>query len=161
MVRIHMKRPLALLVACALLCCAAAWAEETPAPAESAPAGLPSSEEELTTAPAKGYVLVTTATQSGWLALPEEGEVSFPLRQIKPDSTEALNVIHLTPNSVYMEDANCENHDCIEEGEVTLENRNERVLYNMIVCLPNQVMLALYTPEEVLTLVKRGQVKLK
>lgn len=156
MVRILTKGFFALLLACALLCCGFALAEETPAPA-----GLPATEEELTARPAKGYVLVTTATQSGWLALPEEGEVSFPLTQIKPDGTEAVNVIHLTPDSVYMEDANCENHDCIQEGEVTLENRNDRVLYNMILCLPNQVMLALYTPEEVLALVKGGQVKLQ
>ena len=157
MTGIHWKPVLAVLLTCLILTCAAAWAEETPAPTEGAFTELPSSEEELAAQPAKGYVLVTTATQSGWLALPEEGESSFPLRQVKPDGTEALNIIHLTPNSVYMEDANCENHDCLQQGEVTLENRNDRILSNMIICLPNQVLLALYTPEEVLTLVRRGQ----
>ena len=38
----------------------------------------------------------------------------------------------------------------MKQGTVTLENRDERILYNMIICLPNQVMLELYTPEEVL-----------
>ena len=110
--------------------------------------------EDAAPSPAKAYVLVSTATQSGWLPLPEEGEVSYPLRQVLPDGTEAVNVIHLTPEGVYMEDSTCANHDCIDEGMVTLENRGERILGNMIVCLPNQVCLQLYTPEEVLELMK-------
>lgn len=95
-----------------------------------------------------GYVLVSTATQSGWLPLPTEGESVFPLTQMLPDGTQALNLIHLTPNSVYMEDSTCKNHDCVDQGEVTLENIPERVLGNMIICLPNQVALQLYTPEQ-------------
>ena len=97
-----------------------------------------------------GYVLVSTATQSGWLPLPTEGEQSFPLPQLLPDGTEALNVIHLTPEAVWMEDSTCEGHDCVDQGEVTLENRYERILGNMIICLPNQVVLQLYSPEETL-----------
>ena len=112
---------------------------------------------EATPKPAKAYVLVTTATQSGWLPLPEDEEYSYPLRQILPDGTEALNVIHLTPEGVYMEDSTCANHDCIDEGIVTLENRKERILGNMIVCLPNQVLVQLFTPEEVLEMVQREQ----
>ena len=111
-------------------------------------------EATISPSPAKGYVLVTTATQSGWLPLPEEGEASFPLRQTLPDGTEAVNVIHLTPDGVYMEDATCANHDCMGQGVVTLENREERILGNMIICLPNQVTLQLFTPEEVLEMVK-------
>ena len=109
--------------------------------------------------PARGYVLVTTATQSGWLPLPEAGEVSYPIRQILPDGSEAENVIHLTPDGVYMEDSTCANHDCIQQGVVTLENRDERILSNMIICLPNQVTLQLFTPEELLEMAKgeKGQ----
>ena len=47
-----------------------------------------------------------------------------------------------------MEEANCQNQDCVGQGEVTLENRYERILSNMIICLPNQVVLQLYSPEE-------------
>ena len=104
--------------------------------------------------PAKGYVLVTTATQSGWLPLPEEEEVSYPLRQLLPNGTEAVNTIHLTPEGVYMEDSTCEGHDCVQQGVVTLDNRAERILGNMIICLPNQVTLQLYTPEELLEMAK-------
>lgn len=101
-----------------------------------------------------GYVMVSTATQSGWLPLPTEGESVFPLSQVLPDGTQALNVIHLTPDGVYMEDSTCKNHDCVGQGEVTLENISERILGNMIICLPNQVTLQLYTPEELLEMVK-------
>ena len=126
------------------------------AAAEPTVTAQPQATEEPTDSPkpAKGYVLVTTATQSGWLPLPEEGEVSYPLRQLLPNGTEAVNTIHLTPEGVYMEDSTCEGHDCVQQGEVTLDNRTERILGNMIICLPNQVTLQLYTPEELLEMAK-------
>ncbi|MBQ6121049.1 MAG: NusG domain II-containing protein [Clostridia bacterium] len=126
------------------------------AAAEPTVTAQPQATEEPTDSPkpAKGYVLVTSATQSGWLPLPEEGEVSYPLRQLLPNGTEAVNTIHLTPEGVYMEDSTCEGHDCVQQGEVTLDNRAERILGNMIICLPNQVTLQLYTPEELLEMVK-------
>ena len=107
--------------------------------------------------PANGYVFVSAATQSGWLPLPDEGEYTYALRQVLPDGTQAENLIHLTPDGVYMEDSTCENHDCIGQGIVTLENRKDRILGNMIICLPNQVCLELYTPEEILEMMQTGQ----
>ena len=116
---------------------------------------LPAYGEEKTMP--SGYVLVSTATQAGWLPLPIEGEQSFPLAQLLPDGTQSLNVIHLTPEGVYMEDSTCENHDCVNQGEVTLQNKADRILANMIICLPNQVTLSLFTPEEVLELIREAQ----
>ena len=139
---------LAILTAALMLLACFATSAEAP---ESAATLTP---EDGAPQPAKAYVLVSTATQAGWLPLPEEGEVSFPLRQVLPDGTEAVNVIHLTPEGVCMEDSTCENHDCVQQGMVTLENRDERILSNMIICLPNQVVLQLLTPEEVLEMVK-------
>ena len=104
--------------------------------------------------PAKAYVMVSTAAQIGWLPLPEEEEYIYPLRQLLPDGTETENLIHLTPDGVYMEDSTCEGHDCVNQGIVTLENRDDRILSNMIICLPNQVMLQLFTPEEVLDMIQ-------
>ena len=69
--------------------------------------------------------------------------------QVEADGTPAENVIHLTPEGVYMEDSTCENHDCVEQGEVTLDNRKDRILGNFIICLPNQVTLQLFTPDEI------------
>lgn len=58
------------------------------------------------------------------------------------------NIIHVTENSVSMYESNCENQDCVEQGEVTLENKDTRILGNMIICLPNQVTLQLCNREE-------------
>ena len=59
-------------------------------------------------------------------------------------------MVHISSEGVYMEKSTCENQDCVNQGLVTLENRDARVLYNMIVCLPNQVMLELYTYDEIM-----------
>lgn len=58
------------------------------------------------------------------------------------------NIIHVTENSVSMYESNCDNQDCVEQGEVTLENMETRILGNMILCLPNQVSLQLCTRAE-------------
>ena len=90
---------------------------------------------------------------AGLLPLPLEGEYTRTIRQKMADGTEAVNVLHLTSNGVWMEDSNCEGHDCINEGEVTLENREERVLWNMIICLPHQLSLELITREEAVRMI--------
>ena len=101
------------------------------------------------------YVLVRMQNAAGLLPLPLEGEYTRTIRQTMADGTEAVNVLHLTTNGVWMEDSNCEGHDCINEGEVTLENREERVLWNMIICLPHQLSLELITREEAVSLLNR------
>ena len=104
---------------------------------------------ETTPIPAEGYVYVSAGTESRWFALPEEGDLSFTISQTR-GAEKAENIIHLTPDGVYMESSTCENQDCIRQGRVTLENKDTRVLANMIICLPNQVAIELYTPEELL-----------
>ena len=98
--------------------------------------------------PSIAYVLVRMQNSIGLLPLPLEGEYSRTLRQKMPDGTEYVNVLHLTPKGFLMEDANCEGHDCVNQGEVTLENREERILWNMVICLPHQVSAELITREE-------------
>ncbi|MBQ2462398.1 MAG: hypothetical protein II504_08195 [Clostridia bacterium] len=111
--------------------------EEEPAPQESA-------------APAKGYILLTYSGGSFWLPLPESEDYTLPVQQVRDDGTEEVNLIHVTPDGFYMESSTCENQDCVDQGMVTLENRDSRILYNAVLCLPNMVSLALYTPEEIL-----------
>ena len=60
----------------------------------------------------------------------------------------AENKIHVTAESIQMSSANCDNQDCVDQGEVSLSNREERLLGNMIICLPNNVTLELLTPAE-------------
>ena len=104
---------------------------------------------------ADAYLLVTVA---GVLYEPvplyEEGE--YTIRR----GEEYENVIHVTPDSVYMKSSTCDNQDCVDQGIVSLDNMKNRVLSNMIICLPNEVTLELYTPEglaEVILAMENGQ----
>lgn len=145
----------------ALLLIGAALAETPAIEPTAAPTVEPTASAEAepsaTPQPAKGYVLVSTATRMGFLPLPEEGEYSYHLEQVLPDGTPAENVIHVSAEGVWMEESTCDNHDCIDQGEVTLDNRKDRILGNMIICLPNQVTLQLLTPEEIEEMVQSQQ----
>ncbi len=104
-----------------------------------------------------GYIRVTVGSQTGWLPVPEKGEYTFPLEQVLPDGTHTLNVIHVTSEGVYMESSTCENQDCVEQGIVTFENLHSRILGRFIICLPNTVMLELFTLEETAAIAVAGQ----
>ena len=100
------------------------------------------------TDPAPGYILVQGAEILGFLPLPAEGEKDQVVEQTTADGTVLKNVIHMTPDGFSMAEANCEGHDCILEGEVTLDNMRDRVLWNMVICAPHRLTLSLYTPAE-------------
>ena len=97
------------------------------------------------------YVMVMTDTQFGWLPLPdtEEKAYSYPLRQLKEDGTVVYNIIRVTKDGFWVEEASCDNQDCVHQGTVTLENRATRVLGSMVICLPNHLTLTLMTWEEI------------
>lgn len=57
------------------------------------------------------------------------------------------NTIELSPNGVRMLHANCKNQDCVKQGLLTLDNWNERIWRNWIICLPNQVSVELVVEE--------------
>lgn len=59
-----------------------------------------------------------------------------------------VNVIHTTADSIVMHSSTCDNQSCVEQGVVSLANRQDRVLGSLIICLPNEVILELVTPEE-------------
>ena len=122
--------------------------QETEQPAEEKTQEQPFLVQITEDDPAIAYVLVRMPDPIGLLPLPTEGEYTRTIRQTMADGTEAINVLHLTTNGFWMEDSNCEGHDCINEGEVTLENREERVLWNMVICLPHQLALELITRNE-------------
>ena len=105
--------------------------------------------------PSTAYILVRMQDPIGLLPLPMEGEYTRTIRQTMDDGTEAINIVHLVPDGFWMEDANCEGHDCVNEGKVTLENREERVLWNMGICLPHQLSLELLTREEAIRMIGR------
>lgn len=95
-----------------------------------------------------GYVYITASGEGRWFELPGE-ESKLEITRTTPEGTEIFNVVNLSPEGVFVESASCDNQDCVEQGVVTLENKEERVLRNLIVCLPNEVSVELYSAEEV------------
>ena len=56
------------------------------------------------------------------------------------------NTVRLTGESVYMEHADCENQDCVDMGEITLENIEMRVMGGFIICLPHKLSVEVRVP---------------
>ena len=117
--------------------------EATAAPAEGESAAAPTGAEVFT---APGYVYISASGEGRWFALPESEPGTITVKD-----GEKVNVIRLTSNGVMMESSTCDNQDCIYQGTVTLENMDERTLQNKIICIPNEVILELYTYEELKT----------
>ena len=107
------------------------------------------------TDPAPGYILIQEENRMGFLPLPTEGERIQEILQKHEDGTEWRNVIRMTPEGFCMIESDCEGHDCIAEGEVTLENMRDRILWNMVICAPHRLTLSLYTPAEAEELSRR------
>lgn len=108
----------------------------------------PASTEEPAAAkePAQAYLVVSVAgAMYEPIPLYEEGRYTVKRGDL-------VNTIEVTPDSIKMHASSCDNQDCVEQGVVSLENRSKRVLQNMIICLPNEVVLELYTPEEIAAL---------
>ena len=102
--------------------------------------------QEPSVEPAKAYLLVTVAgAMYEPIPLYEEGRYTIT-------RGDYVNTIAVTPNSIRMHESSCDNQDCVLQGEVTLENRHSRVLQNLIICLPNDVMLELYSPDELMAM---------
>ena len=92
------------------------------------------------------YLVMTVAGQMYEpVKLEDEGRYSIK-------RGDMVNEIAVTKDSVTMHSSTCDNQDCVLQGTVSLANRADRVLQNMILCLPNEVVLELYTEEEVASL---------
>jgi len=119
-------------------------ASETPVPAaDPAATDVPAADAaEAPIQPAQAYLVVTVGgAMYEPIPLYEEGRYTIT-------QGDRVNTIAVTPTSIRMHESSCDNQDCVLQGEVTLENRSKRVLQHMILCLPNEVILELYTPEE-------------
>ena len=121
-----------------------ATAAPTATPAPTTTADATAAAPDPSAEAVKAY-LVVTVNNMMYQPIPLTRETSYTLTQ---KDIGAVNVVHVTADSVFMESSTCEGHDCVKQGTVSLENRSQRVLGNMIICLPNKVSLELYTPEE-------------
>lgn len=90
------------------------------------------------------YMLVSVGnTMYRPIPLTEEGEYA-----IRQNDGAMENIVHVTRDSIAMMSSTCDNQDCVQQGTVSMENREERVLGSFIVCLPNKVTLELLTAKE-------------
>ncbi len=78
--------------------------------------------------------------------IPLTGPNRYVLRQ---GNGEKVNIVEVTEDSIWMAESTCDNQDCIYQGKVSLENRDTRVLQNMVLCLPHNVTLLLMTQDEI------------
>lgn len=113
-------------------------------------------------------VAVIAVTQRGKMADVKEGTTAYLVINVAGEMYEPIkleeegrytitrgdmvNVVAVTPDSVTMHSSTCDNQDCVLQGTVSLDNRADRVLQNMILCLPHEVVLELYTEEEIAAL---------
>lgn len=115
----------------------------TPGPTLSSMILPPTPVPRPTLRPAEAYVRIAADGRVVAL-LPLVDDTTYAVRQ--PDGQE--NVVSIGHNRVSMHSATCDNQDCVQQGEVTLDNKDMRILGNMVICLPNKVVLELLTPEE-------------
>ncbi|MGN1368100.1 MAG: NusG domain II-containing protein [Aristaeellaceae bacterium] len=94
--------------------------------------------------PARAY-LVVTVQGAMYEPIPLYAAGRYTITQ----GEDMVNVIEVTEDSMRMLSSTCDNQDCVEQGVVSLDNRDARVLRNMVICLPHEVTLELYTPEEI------------
>lgn len=105
-------------------------------------------EPVATAEPARAYLIVTVGGMV-YEPIPLYEAGRYTVRR-----GDYVNVIEVTADSIRMAESTCANQDCVEQGVVSLDNRDDRVLRNMIICLHNDVALELYTYEEMLEVVQ-------
>lgn len=157
-----------LLLALTLICClllagcelpeldASALPTATPEATEAAvtPTPVPAAETEAPASETEAPADAETERPLAFLVVTVGNAIyePIPLREsgrYTISRGDFVNIIEVTPESICMAESSCDNQDCVEQGTVSLDNKDERVLQNMIICLPNEVVLELYTYEEV------------
>ena len=75
----------------------------------------------------KAFLVVTVGDKTYQpIPLTEEGYYRFR-------HGDCINIVHVTPTSIDMHEANCDNQDCVEQGAVTLETKHTRIWGNRII----------------------------
>lgn len=129
---------------------------ETPAASTEAPTATPeeaatstdmeeSAGKEDAASLADAYLVVMVGDVV-YNPIPLTGPNRYVLRQ---SNGEKVNIVEVTEDSIWMAESTCDNQDCIYQGKVSLENRDARVLQNMVLCLPHNVTLLLMTQDEI------------
>ena len=61
---------------------------------------------------------------------------------------DIVNHVEIKDGAIYMSDSTCPDQQCVGQGEISMDNYEQRVLRNWIVCLPNQVTVELTLEDE-------------
>lgn len=91
------------------------------------------------TAQVRGYVVLTVGGRQYGDPIAMDREKIITIRQ----DDGKVNLVHITPEKVYMESSTCENQDCVGQGEISLDNYDKRILGTCVICLPNNVTIEL------------------
>ena len=109
--------------------------------ASPAPTASPDEGQNAKGPEAEAYLyIIVNGRISGIYPIGEEGDVTVDQGNGK------VNVIHLTENGFYMASSTCDNQLCVQQGEVTIDNYQQRILGASVLCLPNNVDLELIVP---------------
>lgn len=142
---LRIRRLYVLAMLALAVCLALAGCKKADAPASGGPELLldGAAVEPGSVAPEQGEARVyVTLDGAALIDLPFGEAHTLTVRQ--RDGAE--NTVALTGGAVYMSSANCENQDCVNMGEVTLENVEVRVLGGFIVCLPHRLSVEVRVP---------------
>lgn len=123
---------------------AAEAGEPTAEVAEPAAEAAEPAATENPMATAQAFLIVRVGLDTVFAPIPLTGEQRLELKR-----GDKINIIETTADSICMAESSCDNQDCVFQGVVSLQNREKRVLQNLIICLPNEVTLELYTREEI------------
>ena len=116
-------------------------AEPAKEPEQSAAVGpmLPQQTQKI-----GGHVVLTVGNRQYGDPIPMDRDKIITIRQ----SNGQINKVHITPDSAYMEYSTCDNQDCVEQGHITLDNYETRILSTFVICLPNNVTIEMIPAEE-------------
>ena len=92
----------------------------------------------------RGHVLLTVGGRQYGDPIPMDRDKIITLRQ----NDGKINKVHITPEKVFMESSTCDNQDCVQQGEITVDNYKTRVLSTYVICLPNNVSIEMVPVEE-------------
>ncbi len=92
----------------------------------------------------RGHVVLTVNGRQYGDPIPMDREKVITLRQ----EDGKINKVHITPEKVFMESSTCDNQDCVQQGEITVDNYKTRVLSTYVICLPNNVSIEFIPAEQ-------------
>ena len=102
--------------------------------------------EESKRSPANAYLRVSVNNRM-YEPLPLDEDFSVDIKR----EGGYHNLVIVESGAVSMMFSTCDNQLCMHQGQVSLDNRDLRALYNQIVCLPNEVLLEVLDEHEVMS----------